>query len=557
MEPKRAARQIESAFELYTHVFGQVTERARARFEHRDWKGGQADSLERLDVYTQVVNSTLSNLRDLLEGDFDSKDVWRKIKDRYSRRIASRHDTELAETFFNSITRRVFSTVGVDPFVEFITPGRRRDSGEDVQLTRTYPVDEDLPGTLRRILTDFSFSVPYADRHGDAAAVAERLAELDPHTIEVLDFLFYRNKKAYLIGRLDGRLPLAISFINPAGQVQVHAVIIEEDELSKVFSFTRNYFRVATGHPANTVAFLKTLLPRKPEAELYISLGYNKHGKTKLFREFVKHLRRTDDQFVVARGERGMVMLVFTLPSWDVVFKIIKDRFAYPKTTTRQKVMDKYRLVFKHDRVGRLVDAQEFEHLTFSKARFSQELLDELLDKAAGTVSVNGDEVHVRHAYTERRVTPLDIYIRESSPDKVRDVVVEWGKAIKELAAAQIFPGDMFLKNFGVTRHGRVVFYDYDELCFLSECRFRNIPKASSRGDELADEPYFYVGPNDVFPQEFPRFLGLKGELRQLFEEAHGDLFTVEFWQEAQQRGEIGELPNVFPYSRRCWVKGG
>jgi isocitrate dehydrogenase kinase/phosphatase len=283
-------------------------------------------------------------------------------------------------------------------------------------------------------------------------------------------------------------------------------------------------------------------------AELYIALGFNKHGKTELYRHLRQHLRRFPDRFEYADGDRGMVMVVFTLPRYDGVFKVIRDRFAYPKQTTRAAVMDRYRLVFERDRVGRLVDAQEFEHLTFSRDRFDDDLLRDLLDEAGQTVAVEGDRVVIKHLYTERKVTPLNLYLRRSSAPAAWQAVVDYGRAIKELAAANIFPGDFLLKNFGVTRHGRVVFYDYDELCLLTDCNFRKMPEARHPEEELDPEPWFNVGPDDIFPEEFRRFLGLRDAQRELFVRYHVDLFDPEFWRGLQDRLRAGEILDFFPY---------
>jgi isocitrate dehydrogenase kinase/phosphatase len=289
-------------------------------------------------------------------------------------------------------------------------------------------------------------------------------------------------------------------------------------------------------------------MPAKRVAEIYISIGYNKHGKTELYRDLLRHLLHSDDRFEIARGEKGMVMVVFTMPSYDVVFKVIRDRFGDPKTSSRLEVMDRYQLVFKHDRAGRLVDAQEFEHLKFDRGRFSDELIRDLLATAGSSVTVGRDYVSIRHLYTERRTIPLDVYVREAGEDLVREAVLDYGQAIKDLAATNIFPGDILLKNFGVTRHGRVVFYDYDELTLLTECKFRRMPQGRDYLDELEAEPWFFVGKNDIFPEEFKTFLGLQRPYREDFYQAHADLFGVGFWKEMQKRHKAGEVIDIFPY---------
>jgi isocitrate dehydrogenase kinase/phosphatase len=243
-------------------------------------------------------------------------------------------------------------------------------------------------------------------------------------------------------------------------------------------------------------------------------------------------------------------MIVFTLPGYEVVFKVVKDRFPPQKTVTPRQVADRYQFVARHDRAGRLVEAQRFERLSLPLARFGPDVLEKLTNEASRTVTVVDDEVMFSTVYVERRVTPLDMFIREADPQQAARGIVDYGATIKNLAASNIFPGDMLLKNFGVTNSGRVVFYDYDELRELTECRFRAFPESSDPADEMSVTPVFGVGPNDVFPEELPRFLGLTTELRAVFEEQHGDLFEPDFWIGVQQSIESGETIEILPYSR-------
>ena len=321
--------------------------------------------------------------------------------------------------------------------------------------------------------------------------------------------------------------------------------------MSILFSFTRLFSRGGPCVSRELARFLKPIMPRKPIAELYIAMGYNRHGKTELYRGLIRHIDTSSDRFEIAPGGRGMVMSVFTLPSFDIVFKIIRDRFAYPKTSSRRDVMERYQLVFKHDRAGRLADVQEFEHLAFARHRFSDELLKELASEAAETVSIGPHVVEIKHTYVERRMTPLNLYIRETRLADACHAIVDYGQAVRDLAATNIFPGDMLLKNFGVTRHGRVVFYDYDELCLVTDCNFRELPVASDDAEEFGAEPWFYVGPNDIFPEEFINFMGLGGELRETFLKAHGEILTAQYWQGIQARHRAGELLDIIPYT--CW----
>jgi isocitrate dehydrogenase kinase/phosphatase len=553
----RGAVIIEEAFLAYSKEFQRFTLQARLRFEARDWRGALQDAADRLDVYNSLVGRTIEHLHDLLDEQTRDRATWRAMKGAYLDLVNDRTDSELAETFFNSITRRIFTTVGVDSDVEFVAAGAEPLdpllAGGDV--AEDFPCGQGVLPAIARLLRRHEFSVGYEDLAGDAALAADAIADhcqgADVHAIEAVRAVFFRNKGAYLVGRIrtsGGDHPLAIALLNRSGRVMVDAVLLTEDEVSILFSFTRSYFFVDAPRPAALVAFLRSIMPRKPVSELYTSLGHNKHGKTLFYRDMIQHLATTDERFEIAPGAPGMVMLVFTMPSYDAVFKIIRDRFAPPKTTTRAEVMGKYQLVFRHDRAGRLVDAQEFEHLRFDRRRFSDALLAELQAEAADTVSVTEGDVVVRHLYTERKMTPLDLYLKETPADAACAAVLDYGESLRDLAATNIFPGDLLLKNFGVTRHGRLVFYDYDELCLLSDCRFRAIPRALTDEDELSSEPWYYVGPQDVFPEEFLPFLGLGPDLKEAFVAAHSELLRPEFWWRMQEVHRAGSVADILPY---------
>jgi isocitrate dehydrogenase kinase/phosphatase len=399
----------------------------------------------------------------------------------------------------------------------------------------------DKLGDIRKMITAMKSSIPLLR--------SPQLIKFD-----MLVALFYRNKGTYIIGRMmvaEHLFPVAIPILNDNGGLYADTIIWNENDISLIFSFTRSYFMADIEYPGEMVRFLQELLPNKKRSELYASLGFYKHGKTEFYRGFLDHLEKSEDQFVIAKGVRGLVMSVFTLPSYQVVFKVIKDRFSPTKHVTRQQVKDCYYLVKTHDRAGRMADTQEFSNFVFPRARFSSELIDELLSVAASSVELTDDEVILKHLYTERLMTPLNLYIEGRSDYTLVQALDEYGNAIKQLAAANIFPGDMLLKNFGVTRHGRVVFYDYDEICYLTDVNFRKIPPARYPEDELAAEPWYSVGPRDVFPEEFRIFLFNSDKLRAIFESLHGEIFDAEYWQ-ALQKSILGKrVIDVFPYRRK------
>ena len=561
-----AAGAIAEAFDAYQNGFEAITRRALDRFERRDWSGALADAVERLDLYGDVIDRIERDMREALEIRTRDRLLWTGLKAVYSGLIAGRRDWELAETFFNSVTRRIFATAGVDPNIEFVaTDFEAPPVSSDGTLCRTYEARAGTADLLEAILTDRWFDVPYKDIRRDARLAAARLTEHlrslgvgDGHVdrAEMVEAPFFRRKGAYLIGRVfqgSKSLPLALALLHDEGGIVVDAVLTEENDLSILFSFTRSHFHVDAGPAYQLVRFLKQLIPNKRIAELYIAIGYHKHGKTELYRNLLQYVGSTDERFVVAPGTPGLVMVVFTMPGYDVVFKVIRDRFPLAKSVSRDGVMRNYRLVFRHDRAGRLVEAQEFEHLRFDRDRLAPDLVEELRREAGRTVEVCRHSVVIHHAYVERRVSPLDLFVRSAAEDAARAAVIDFGQAIKDLAATNIFPGDLLPKNFGVTRHGRVVCYDYDELSLLTDFRFRTMPMSRTYEDELAEEAWFGAGPRDAFPEEFPNFISLPPHLREVLEREHGDLYDPRFWMQMQDRVQSGEIVDIFPYhpSRR------
>jgi len=559
----RAADTIHQCFDEYLYLFREITRRTRKRFERADWDGIRRDTVRRLDLYERMIDDAFDAMKEQLRLQVSDRRLWMAIKSAYWREVLGRDDFELAQTFFNSLTRRVFPHDGVDPAIDYTTaefplPFR----GWEMASARMYAVHRITPEILVNIIEDAAFRTPFEDLRRDSELAAERIERQVRETygspeFEARDMLrpvLVRNKAAYLVGRVrhgDQLMPLVLAILHRDGRLVVDAVLVTEEEVSILFSFARWYFHADVGSPREMIGFLLSILPRKTVAELYISLGYNKHGKTELYRDLMRHVAASEEHFVVAPGVPGLVMEVFTLPSYEFVFKVIKDVFPPEKTTTHDQIKERYRDVLRHDRVGRLVDFQTFAHLKLPRSRFEPGLLRQLLESSSKTVLLEGDDVVIKHMYVGRRVTPLDIFLREHENDPAAHcAIVDWGSTLRELAAANIFAGDLLLKNFGLTRHGRVVFYDYDELCPVTDCEFRKIPPARSSEDEMAAEPWFSVGANDIFPEEFLTFIALGGSLRETLEEHHADLFTADFWQSIQQRHNAGEILDFYPYGR-------
>jgi isocitrate dehydrogenase kinase/phosphatase len=561
-DSRLAARCAETALEAffdYQTRFNAITRRARERFLARDWAGSFDDAAERLHFYNDVLDDLTNRIRKLMGARLSERSIWTGIKAVYSSLIARSPAWEIAETFFNSLTRRVFATAGVDQAIEFVDTDfdAPPPPSAQINITKTYR-GQSLPELLYSALTDAFDETCWGDLLETAKLASARIEAARPlknsqPVLEIVSSVFYRGRGAYLVGRVlrEGQLPLPIALCirheNERG-ITLDALLHGDVDLAILFSFTRSYFRVAVECPYRLVRYLQQLMPRKRLIDLYNAIGFHRHGKTEFYRDFIAHLRKSSDRFVVAEGARGMVMSVFTLPSYDVVFKLIKDQFDLPKDNTHEDVRRRYRLVFEHDRAGRLVEAHEFEHLCIPGDRFEPELLAELLRDAASIVKMERDDVIIAHAYVERRLRPLNVFFRENEAEAIAAAGRDYGQSVKDLAASNIFPGDLLTKNFGVTRHGRVVFYDYDELCFLTDCNFRKLPRARTPEEEIAAEPWFSVRENDIFPEEFLQFLAFPKPALAALLEHHREIFRADFWCAIQRQIRAGEKPEVFPY---------
>jgi len=563
---REAAELLVDAFADYNARFADITRRAQRHFERRDWLAARRDAIARITLYDHSVAETFARLEQRMGERIFAHALWVQVACEYGALIASLLDSELYKTFFNTLTRRFFRTRGVDPDIEFVALDIEPTDHITHPVARhSYVAAAGLTALFERVLADYPFAVPFRDAAACAGAIAAaldaRLRSWDTVpvvAVELLETVFYRERRAYLVGRAIGRerhAPCVIALVNDDDGLRVDAVLTAGDQVAVLFGYTHSYFHADLPTVGDAVVFLRTLLPAKPVDELYTVLGRAKQGKTERYRHFFRHLAlHCDEPIRAADGIRGMVMAVFTLPSYPLVFKVIRDRFGFGKSVAPEQVHEKYRLVAHHDRVGRLVDVQEFRYLRFSRRQFAADMLAELEVECAQRVLRDGDDVVLLHCYAERRLRPLNLYLHEVASAEAERALLDYGQAIRDLARSNLFPGDLLLKNFGVSRSGRVVFYDYDELCLVTECRFRTLPTPRHHEDEIADGAWFSVGEHDVFPEQFPRFLGLDAQRRQVLLAAHGEIFDPEWWQALSTQLQSGAYVDVPPYPQSAKV---
>ena len=563
------AQAMLEGFNRHYRLFRATSRDAKARFERADWHGQQRAQRERIEFYDRRVDEAT----ELLQREFAvaklSDDSWQQVKLHYIGLLTDHHQPELAETFFNSVTTKILHRSYFRNAFLFVRPAVsteyiENDEPASLPTYRAYyPTRDTLRDTFLRVVHNFQLERPFENLERDIDDVVGALQAHTGHPLaewvlrpnfqlQVLSSLFYRNKGAYLVGKLvNGFTEVAFALPilhNEQRQLVVDAALFSEDDLLMLFSFARAYFMVDMEIPSAYVQFLRSLMPRKPRAELYNALGLQKHGKNLFYRDFQYHLSHSSDRFRIAPGIKGMVMLVFDLPSFPYVFKVIKDFYPPQKETTREQIKGKYLLVKQHDRVGRMADTLEYSNVAFPRARFEDELVAELKQYCPSLLEEDGEALVIRHLYIERRMIPLNIYLQEASLSQIEGVVIEYGNAIKDLVRANIFPGDMLWKNFGVTRHGKVVFYDYDEIEYLTDCNFRRVPTPRNEEEEMSGEVWYTVNKGDVFPETFAPFLLGNSAVREVFMAHHADLLDAAFWQGHKQRIKAGHVHDVFPY---------
>jgi len=571
--PLAIAQTILGGFDKHYHIFRGFSDEAMTCFEHADWARVGEASKERILGYEERVTETVTNLNRNFPGASEHVNWWPDIKAAFIGLLMNHLQSECAETFYNSVACRVLHRNYYNNSNIFWRPTLSTEylQGTNPYYRSYYPPTYGLRRCLLQAITGFGLGNRFQDLKRDVRRVEQTIMGRRPktwkahpnHQLQVLASLFYRNKAAYIVARLvnaDNKQALIIPLMQDENEkLFVDTALMKAKDVSIVFSFSRAYFTVDMEVPSAYVGFLQSIMPGKSAVDLYAMLGLQKQAKTLLYREMQYHLTHSRDNFQIAPGARGMVMLVFALPSFPFVFKLIRDRFDPPKTSSRKDVREKYQLVKFHDRVGRMADTLEYSNVAIPLNRIDSALMDELRATAESSIEVVGDNLVIHHIYIERRMEPLDRYLAQVSPAMRRNAIRDFGQAIRDLAGANIFPGDMLQKNFGVTRTERVVFYDYDEISYITDCNFRHIPPARSFEDEMSDTPWYSIGENDVFPESFKPFFFPNPQDHALFKKDHADLLSADWWNDVKDNILGGRQADLFPYpvKRRFSVRFG
>jgi len=561
MIPCDIAHQILQDYLRYHHQYKRINKRAKLRFERKDWHGIQADSRERIIQYKTYVADTTQQIQKILCDDIHDRTIWKQIRYLFFEEIVNFNTRNIAETYYNSVFRHCHrDNQKVDEELMFVNPTvNYHESRSYIPIFNTLFIVKPIRNAISQILHFYDLQAPFEDMDRDISYITQTLIEelninendFRSIRLELIKSLFYRNKCAYIVGRIvvDHQVqPIVIPLLHEDKGIYIDTILLHPNQVSSIFSYSRSYFLVDTDIAADMVEFLQSIIPHKALSELYNSLGFINHAKTEFYRDFQEHMRRTQDKFVVAPGIKGMVMSVFTLPSYNMVFKVIKDKFDPPKQCSKEKVIEKYNIVAMHDRVGRMVDSHVFLNLVFDRHRFSDELINELMLTCPSKLTISDDKIEIEHLYIEKKMIPLDIYLSTASEDQSEQILRDYGQALKELARVNIFPGDLLLKNFGVNRQKKVVFYDYDEIEYITDLKFRPLPTARYE-DELMSDDWFAPDLNDVFPEQFLPFIARHKSHQEVLMKYCSELFDYKFWRVIQERLAKNIVISVFPYS--------
>lgn len=545
---EQIAHIIFNEYAQYRQQVEHYTALAAKRFIDADWQGQRLAVRSRIKLHDNCLTALHQQLANI-DSTYWTRERWKATYDHYVKLLASKVDS-LAISFFDAVGRLLYkgdaptylSSVAIEELVH-----------TDTQLVSTAWQGE---ASLMQLLKATGF-------YDKIKAVEQKQLQLfsefqqnhnvgNQGILQACTDLFYRNRHAYMVGRIvieTRSLPFILCFVHADDAIELNAVLFGEDALKNIFSFSRSYFLMHTQRPIVIVNFLRLLMPSKPEAQLYINLGYQFHGRELLLHTVEGQGKNLPELFTEAPGTRGLVMVVITQRSSEFVIKLIRDECKPPKNTLPEEVHQKYAFVAAQDRVGRLADAQRIDFLRLPRYAFPPALIDLIQAECSQSCALTAEWLVLRSVYVERKLVPLNIFLETNSGDQLYQALLDFGNAIREMAMSNIFAGDLLIKNFGVTPEGRVIFYDYDEIVPVTSCNFRVMPAPANHEQEYENESWLVVKDEDVFPEEWPKFLIAEGPQREFCKDQHADIFRASYWNAIKNMHERGEIVDIQPYA--------
>ena len=562
-----AARWILAEFDAYYVESRSIPNLAKSAFEQRDPAMSLDLSLRRLSVYSVSAHALARRLRAALPEVAEDETFWTRLEARYLALIEGRYESDLAFAYIHSARRMVYE--GMWKPVEYMFLHHREPASERSAAVRIdIPI---APGADLAVLVDRVLAVPrferrWRDRAGDVRRVVERLQSIfsggarRPVEIQMTDAGFYRNRGAYIVGRIvfddSSASPLILALLNHDAGIYVQAVLAGEADAHNLFSSTLANFHVTNSHYHELAAFLHTVMPTRRLGLHYSTIGFNHVGKVAVMHELREELATHREVFITAVGFRGSVAIGFAAPSSDYNLKVIRDvptdQYKWGEFPGIGAVLDKYRRVHEIDRTGSMLDNIIYYNLELDPAWFEADLLAELLRDAGKSVSLRDDAVILKHLIVQRRVRPLPVFLQDATPEEAREVIVNLGHCIKNNAAANVFNKDLDARNYGVSRFQKVYLFDYDALEPLTRVKVRSNAGRFDGEDDVPD--WFYEDGVIFLPEEIESGFRIHDRgMRRLFRDIHGDLLTTGYWERLQHDLDRGQVPSIrlYPEQRK------
>ena len=552
----------------FQHRARAIPQAAKRAFELRDWQESLRLSRERIVIFRWLQDRALAWLSDFTQDEPDQEAFWDLVVEHHKARIADTYQGDVAYAFLASIRRHAMQDRW--RFIDYSyrrATGAKRPALADraiihKELRFTGPVHA---ATINRVMTVLGLNGTFVDLPRDCAAIAQRINEqfgiqstAAQGRILVIDGGFYRNRGAYLVGRIDvfaEQHPFALALLNGDQGIYVDAVILDSDPLRYIFSSSLANFHVTNPNFHELIDFLYTLMPKRPRGLHYSTIGYNHVGKTAVMLEIERHMARGEDHLDYAPGPRGSVAIGFTARELRYVLKIIRDKptdqYKWGHFPGIEAVLAKYRQVHELNRAGSMLDNVMYRNAALPETFFDAELLAELLDAASENVALQHGMVVFRHLIVQMKMSPLPEFLKTASAEDARQAISSLGRCIKNNAAANVFNKDLDGRNYGVGQTRKVYLFDYDAVEPLTSVKVRS---NTDRFDGEEDVPDWFFEDGVVFlPEEIELHLRINDrDLRRWFRQEHGDLLTTGFWLARQAELNSGQIPVVMTYPNSC-----
>lgn len=539
-------------------------DQAKIAFEERDFASSVRVSERRLSLYSASIVDVSERLRQAYPQIHADETLWQEVAANYSALISGEYAEDVGRAYLHSLRRRIYQgewRAEDYAFADMTPPG-----DEDLaRVTRSYPLDAHMTAeVVAEILRIPGFKRDFADIDDDVARVMQRISDnlenlpRRPHKlirVDMIDAGFYRNRGAYLVGRLifenDRFIPLILALLNDERGIYVDAVLTSVTYAHNIFSSTLANFHVTNPCYHEVCALLKSIMPKRPLGLHYSTIGYNHLGKVAVMRELEAELLESENGLETAVGSPGTVAMGFAASNSAYSLKVIRDKptaqYKWGEFGGLESVIRKYTRVHEINRTGSMLDSIIYYKVRLDRSWFSPALLEDLLAHAAETVSLNGDDVIFKYLIVQIKLTPLPVYLENASDRQAETAITNLGYCIKNNAAANIYNRDLDARNYGISSYSKVYLFDYDALEILSDVKIRtNLDREA--GEE--DIPDWYFEDGVVFlPEELVSGLCIRQRgLCDYFTRRHANLLGTEYWTEIQQYIQQGRVPSVSVY---------